>query len=122
VSDLKLPPLGFPWDQYAEAVLRWDEANRRHHAAQVAGDVSAREEAALDRETALVDRQRIRDEVVRQWLLGFRWALEECPAAVASLLGDLPPAEPVVEALRELEDRVDTVEDAVVRLMTRRVG
>jgi hypothetical protein len=121
MSDNRLPPMGWPWDALADAVLRWAEADRRHHAAAVAGDVSARERAALDRDIALTDRAELRQEMARQWLAGLRAAVEVYgPATIAELLGGLPPAETVVEAIGELEDRVDAAEDAVVKLMLRR--
>jgi hypothetical protein len=115
------PPMGWPWDQMADALLRWDDARRRHHAARVAGDVDARERAALDREVAENDLAAVRDEVARQWLAGFRLALELEPTAVAGLLGRLPAAETVVGVLGELEARIDAAEDAVVNLVTNRV-
>jgi hypothetical protein len=106
----------------ADALLRWDDARRRHQAAQVAGDADGRERAALDREIAESDLAAVRGEVARQWLAGFRLALELEPTAVAGLLGRLPAADTVVEALGELEARIDAAEDAVVDLETNRVS
>jgi hypothetical protein len=119
-----LPALGWPWDQLADATLRWAAARDRHHAATVAGDVNAREAAAADRWRAEQDRAAVRDDVARLWLAGFRAATELHPEAVAALfdrlVADVPPAAGVAVAIQELEDRVDVAEDAVVKLLTRR--
>ncbi len=112
----RLPPLGWPWDQMADALLRWDDADKRFNAAMIAADLDARERAALDREIAAADLYAIKREVANQFLLGFRLAMELEPTAVAGLLGDLPPGTITTNALDELEDRVDAVEDAVVNL------
>lgn len=136
----RLPPLGWPWDALADAVLAAEDARKRLHAAQVvfgiacarvkAGEpaqaelsqaIDERNRAELDLETALVDHHTVRDEMSRQWLAGLRAVLDLEPTALAGLLGDLPVAPAVAEALGELEDRIDAAEDAVVNLEQGRV-
>lgn len=126
------PPMGWPWDQLADATLRWADARDRHHAAQVAlataaatdhegnpawsaaevrrAAINDRERAALDMEQALLDHWEARQEVSRQWLTGLRMTLELQPANLAELLRDVPPSEIVVQSLRELEDRTEAAE------------
>lgn len=82
------PTLGWPWDQIAEAALRFTEADQHLHAAQVRGDLNARLAAELDRETALRDWQSVREEVARQWVFGLRAALELNPESVRELLSN----------------------------------
>lgn len=118
---LRLPPMGWPWDAMAEAVLRWDAARQRHHAAMIAGDVNAREETALEMCLAESDRWAIRQELANQFLAGFRAALDCEPTVLAGLLADLPPNALLTAAIDDLEDRVDAAEDAVVNLETNRV-
>lgn len=119
------PPLGWPWDQVRAALERWVGARLRHHAAVVRGDVNARESAQMEMWEAEQDRAGVRDRVAQEWLMGFRCAMELYPEAVAALLDelvkDVPPAAGVVEAITELEDRVDAAEDAVVELERDRV-
>jgi hypothetical protein len=104
------PPMGYPWDQLQSAALRFADADKRLHAAQVAGDTPARLAAELDRETALRHWSDLREEVARQWLLGLRMVLATQPTNLAELLRDVPPSEVVVQSLRELEDRTEAAE------------
>jgi hypothetical protein len=82
------PTLGWPWDQIADAALRFTEAEQHLQAAQVAGDVGAKAAAELDRETALRDWQGVREEVARQWVFGLRAALDLNPESVRELLSN----------------------------------
>jgi hypothetical protein len=116
VTAERLPPLGWPWDALADAVLRWADARDRHHAATVAGDVNAREDAAADRWRAEQDHARVRDEVARQWLAGMRAAIELYGPAFLSEWAELPPPAVFVSAVQDLEERVDAAEDAIVNL------
>lgn len=121
-SENRPPPLGWPWDQLADAALRVDAADRAILVAGTAGDVMARSAAELARDEAAGDFRRVREELALQWLAGFRAALEFYPAAVAEVLGRMPPCERVTEALGELEDRVDEAEDFIVGILKRRVS
>jgi hypothetical protein len=78
--------MGWPWDQIADAALRFTEADQLLHAAQIAGDTSARLAAELDRETAAREWGAVREEVARQWVFGLRAALELNPESVRELL------------------------------------
>lgn len=81
------PAMGWPWDQIAEAALRFTEADQRVHAAAIAGDLNARMMAELDRESAQCDWHSVREEVARQWVFGLRAALDLNPESVRELLG-----------------------------------
>lgn len=80
------PTSGWPWDQIAEAALRFTEADQLLQAASVAGDANGKLAAELDRETALRDWHTVREEVARQWVFGLRAALELNPESVRELL------------------------------------
>jgi hypothetical protein len=110
------PSLGWPWDGILDALLRWQDARGRVWAAQVAGDVNALRRAELDQEEAQSDWHAARAEVTRQWLLGLRLAIETEPTQLAVLLGQLPAADTVTEAIAGIEDRIDAAEDAIVNL------
>jgi hypothetical protein len=123
---LRPPPLGWPFDQIAAAGLRAADAERRLHAARVyagtvdtpshAHDAAERGRAAkavweaeLDLEEARAAWLAVKRQVAAQFVYGLRAALEYERTALAELLGDLPAAPPVVEALSELEDRADAL-------------
>jgi hypothetical protein len=80
--------LGWPWDQIAEAALRFTEADQHLQAASVRGDVNGKAAAELDRETAIREWGDVREEVARQWVFGLRAALELHPESVRELLSN----------------------------------
>lgn len=82
------PPMGWPWDQIAEAALRFTEADQLLQAASVRGDTNGKLAAELDREAAANDWHAVREEVARQWVFGLRAALELNPESVRELLSN----------------------------------
>jgi hypothetical protein len=124
VSDapaIRPPPLGWPWDALLDAGMRLERADAALLAAGTAGDVMGKLAAALDREKAIGDFFTVREEMARQWMAGLRAAVERYgPTAIAELLDGLPPAETVKEAIGELEDRVDAVENSIARSIANR--
>lgn len=139
MADTARPPvLGWPWDQLLDAARRAEGARQRLQAAGVlAGTVDTEKvrhpegersralqeklRAEFDLEGALADWRAVKAEMALQFLAGLRAAIEHEPTALRELLAQLPAAETVVEAIRELEDRVDAAEDAVVNLEQGRV-
>lgn len=116
MSALNRPtPMGWPWDQLADAAIRFGETGQRIIAASLAGDVMARCAAELDRDTAAADFTAVREEMARQWLAGLRAVLATQPANLAELLRDVPPSEIVAQSLRELEDRTEAAEDRAAK-------
>jgi hypothetical protein len=102
--------LGWPWDQIADAALRFTEADQRLWAAQVAiigterPDFNAIAAAQLDRDKAVADWHDVREDVARLWLAGFRFALELNPEAVETLRNPQRKADAAVASLyRELD-------------------
>ncbi len=119
-----VPQLGPPFDEFAEAVLRANDARRREHVAQIAGDVNARERAALDREEAAGAAYAINDHEAHRFLFALRATLALYPGALAVHLdGQLPTLDLLrtehlaqAEAIAGLDARATEIEDAVVAL------
>lgn len=105
--------IGWPFAELIEHALRADDARVRALAAAVAGDVGARIRADLERDDALADHHRVREDIAALFFLGFRCALELNSAAVAQLLAAMPVP-------RNVSDRLDQLEDAVLDLEAER--
>ena len=105
--------LRWPWCDIIRAALKADEANTRSLAAAVRGDVDARLQADFDRWDALGDVEKVKNEAADLLLACLRFAIEREPAGLAILLGNLPVP-------RNVSDRLDQLEDAVLDLETER--
>ncbi len=102
--------LGWPFAQYADALLKHDAAKRREWAATVTRDVNARERAILDKLEAQTERQQIRDSVAHLFIFALRVALEDDHGeTLRTLLQG-------VLGLDQFEARLNEVEDGVLAL------
>src|SRR5262245_5705492 len=81
-----LDALGEPFAGYGRALLAADEAEKRFHAAQVRGDVHARQLAELEYENAVAAIYRIKHHAATVLLVVVRWAAEVFPGALAAVL------------------------------------
>ena len=99
--------LGPPFDRYAAALLRADAARRAHHAAVVAGDRDAARRALLDRDEAIGDAYRVKEDEAAKLGMALRFHAElHGPGGLLILLG--LPAD-LAERLENLEAAVSTL-------------
>jgi hypothetical protein len=110
--------LGSPFAEYARLLVAADDAKKRHHAAQIAGNALQICRAKLECEAALDAVQAFKEHGAQAFLLCARFAAELKPGAVQALLDPAFRRELDVtqEAVKELEDRLDVAEDAVASL------
>lgn len=102
----------WPWCDLIRHALRADDAFQRSIAAGTRGDIDGRLRADFDRYDALGDHLKVKEEVASFFLTGLRFALELQPAGLALLLGNLPVPRNVDDRLDQLEDAVLDLEDA----------
>ncbi len=111
--------LGEPATSYARALFAADAAGRRFHEAQMAKDINAMTDAQLDRERALAQVWRIKDDGATTWLMQARWAKELYPGCTQEVLDPLYRREldNTQQAFVELAVRVDDIESATGKVV-----
>ncbi|MBP3958426.1 hypothetical protein J8F10_24525 [Gemmata sp. G18] len=109
--------LNWPFAQYADALLKLDEAKKREWAATVTGDHNARELASFDMLEALTEVQKVRDSAGQLLAFCLRVALEDDHAGTfRALLNKALGMDHLRARLDQLEARLDEVEDGVLAI------